>query len=205
MKDKTRLNRPVNVASKIIGKTQKSFQEIHRNFVKRKASKFLIADTHPLKSSFIVLKSDCRLRTRAHRRNLLRFSFVSIAIDILNCDGIPDVFRTNKCREGEEMSVRGVWACRIVYRNIFVWSVVIFMSVAVRICCDCCDLSLLYFVPGLYEMINSVWLTLNLVFFKCLYYVRCCWRGISMRCKTLWTIKVFYLILSYLIYIHTYI
>ena len=51
VKDKTRLNRVVNVASKIIGKKQKSLQEIHRNFVKRKASKILIDDTHPLNSS----------------------------------------------------------------------------------------------------------------------------------------------------------
>ena len=108
VKDKTRLNRVVNVASKIIGKKQKSLKEIHRNFVKRKASKILNDETHPLNSSFVVLKSGRRLRTRAHRRNLLRFSFVSIAIDILNSDGIPHVVRTNKCHEGEEMSVCGV-------------------------------------------------------------------------------------------------
>ena len=57
VKDKTRLNRVVNVLSKIVGKKQKSLQEIHTNFVKRKASKILIDDTEPLNSSFIVLKS----------------------------------------------------------------------------------------------------------------------------------------------------
>ena len=36
-----------------------------------------------------------------------------------------------------------------------------------RICCDCCDLGLLYFVPGLYEnYCFSVCLNLTLVLFE---------------------------------------
>ena len=88
VKDRARLNRVVNTASKIIGRKQKSIVEIHRDFTKRKARKVLTDDTHPLHSYFVVLRSGRRLRTSKHNRNLLKFSFVPSAISIINCDGI---------------------------------------------------------------------------------------------------------------------
>ena len=88
VKDRAKINRVVREASKIIGKTQKPLSEIHRNFVKKKAKKVFKDRTHPLHSAFEVLRSGRRLRAPMFKRNLMRFSFVSHAINILNCDGI---------------------------------------------------------------------------------------------------------------------
>ena len=89
VKDKAKLNRVVREASKIIGKPQKPLSEIHKNFVKKKAKKILKDRTHPLNSAFEILRSGRRLRAPMFKRNLMKFSFVSHAINILNCDGIP--------------------------------------------------------------------------------------------------------------------
>ena len=88
VKDRTKLDRVVNLASKIIGEKQKSLTEIHREYTKKKAKKIMIDNTHPLNFRFTVLKSGRRLRTSKPNRNLLRFSFISSAISILNCDGL---------------------------------------------------------------------------------------------------------------------
>ena len=89
VKDKAKLNRVVREASKIKGKPQKPLSEIHKNFVKKKAKKILKDRTHPLNSAFEILRSGRRLRAPMFKRNLMKFSFVSHAINILNCDGIP--------------------------------------------------------------------------------------------------------------------
>ena len=88
VKDKSKLNRVVREATKITGKHQRSLPEIHNKFVKKQAKKIMLDSTHPLHSAFVILRSGRRLRPPKFRRNLLKFSFVSCAVTILNCDGI---------------------------------------------------------------------------------------------------------------------
>ena len=84
MKDKTKLNRIVKIASKIIGSQQRSLSDIHRQFAINKANKIQTDKTHPLTDSFLPLPSRRRLRVPLARRNLYKRSFVPTAVKILN-------------------------------------------------------------------------------------------------------------------------
>ena len=88
VKDKSKLNHVVREATKITGKPQRSLSDIHKKFVRKKAKKIMLDDTHPLHSAFVILRSGRRLRPPKYRRNLVKFSFVSCAVNILNCEGI---------------------------------------------------------------------------------------------------------------------
>ena len=86
VKDKARLNRIVNIASKVIGINQPSLSNIYHDFIKRKAHKILADDSHPMYNVFELLPSGVRYRSRVCKRNLHRFSFTPSAIRILNYD-----------------------------------------------------------------------------------------------------------------------
>ena len=73
VKEKARLNRVVNLASKVIGRKQKSLPDIYHQFVIKKAKKILLDNTHPMHDSFQFLRSGRRLRVPSWRRNLYRY------------------------------------------------------------------------------------------------------------------------------------
>ena len=84
VKDRNRLNRIVNLASKVIGKTQKPIIEIYKDFVKTKAKKIMSDNSHPMCRLFQLLPSGRRFRTPDWKRNLYGHSYLPRAIRILN-------------------------------------------------------------------------------------------------------------------------
>ena len=84
VKERTKLNRIVNLASKIIGKQQETLSDIFNKFSRRKAIKIVNDSSHPLNSNFTLLRSGRRYKVPLAKRNLHKFSFVPSAINILN-------------------------------------------------------------------------------------------------------------------------
>ena len=84
VKERTKLNRIVNLASKIIGKQQEKLSDIFYKFSRRKAIKIVNDSSHPLNSNFTLLRSGRRYKVPLAKRNLHKFSFVPSAINILN-------------------------------------------------------------------------------------------------------------------------
>ena len=84
VRETARLNRVVNLASKLIGRKQKPLSQIYYQYAKKKAQKILSDRTHPLNESFQFLHSGRRLRVPSYNRHLYKLSFVPSAIKILN-------------------------------------------------------------------------------------------------------------------------
>ena len=87
-KDKNKLNRIVNLASKLTGKKQEALYEIYNDFVLRKSKKIISDSAHPLFSDFQMMPSGRRFRVPAWKRQIFKRSFVPTAINILNTANI---------------------------------------------------------------------------------------------------------------------
>lgn len=82
-KCKTKLNRVVSIASKIVGKPQKQLTNLYTDRLKRKARRIVADATHPLCNQFELLKSGKRYRVPL-AKGIFRKSFIPNAINILN-------------------------------------------------------------------------------------------------------------------------
>ena len=83
-KEKVRLNRVVNLASKVIGKKQQPLFKINDDFVCRKAKKIVSDASHPLFSCFESMPSGRRYRVPSWKRQIYKRSFIPSAIQVLN-------------------------------------------------------------------------------------------------------------------------
>ena len=70
VKGKTKLQRIVNLASKIIGKRQKQLSCIYEIIIRKKAIKIAHDPSHPLFREFDLLPSGGRYRVPRHSRNI---------------------------------------------------------------------------------------------------------------------------------------
>ena len=86
MVQKNKLNRIVNLASKIIGKQQTAVHVLYQKALKRKGKSIVECEGHPLASEFTLLPSQRRYRTPVSKK-LFRKSFVPSAISVLNSNG----------------------------------------------------------------------------------------------------------------------
>ena len=88
VKQKNRLNKIVNVATKLINLKLKSLNDLyHKPLVK--TSRSIINDpTHPLHSCFEIMPSGKRYRTPAFKRQLYNKSFIPSAVRFLNSQKI---------------------------------------------------------------------------------------------------------------------
>ena len=84
VRDKSRLNKVVNVAGKVVGRKQKQPSELYNVIMKKKADRIVYDQSHPLNGSFELLPSGRRLRAARAKRNLYRNSFIPSAIRIFN-------------------------------------------------------------------------------------------------------------------------
>ena len=84
VKDKARLNRIVNIASKVVGQKQKGLNDLYQTVAQKKSKSIIKDSTHPLHNHFEILPSGRRFRAPAFRRQLYNRSFIPSAIRILN-------------------------------------------------------------------------------------------------------------------------
>ena len=83
-KNKVKLARIVNTASKLIGNNQKQLSSIYKDALKRKSTQMFYDPAHPLNQAFQKPPSDRRLKVPLAKKNLFKKSFVPSAILILN-------------------------------------------------------------------------------------------------------------------------
>lgn len=83
-KGRCKLQRIVNLASKIIGKTQKQLSCIYKDVLRKKAVKIANDPSHPLCSEFELLPSGRRYKVPKANRNIYKNSFIPNAIKVLN-------------------------------------------------------------------------------------------------------------------------
>ena len=83
-KNKVKLARVVNTASKLIGNNQKQLSSIYKDALKRKSTQILYDPAHPLNQAFQKLPSGRRLKVPLAKQNIFKKSFVPSAILILN-------------------------------------------------------------------------------------------------------------------------
>ena len=84
VKNKTKLARVVNQASKIVGTKQPQLCDIHQKALSRKATQILHDKTHPLNHCFRYLRSGRRLEVPFARKNIYKKSFIPSAVSVLN-------------------------------------------------------------------------------------------------------------------------
>ena len=84
VKDKNALERIIRIASKIIGESQQSLQSFADKQILRKALTILASTNHILRQEFILLPSGKRFRTPVCKTNRHKFSFVPVAVRLLN-------------------------------------------------------------------------------------------------------------------------
>ena len=84
VKNRAKLARIVNLASKVIGSKQRQLPELYYQAVKRKAVKIVSDNTHPLHESYEPLPSGRRFRVPLAKKNQYRLSFIPTSIRILN-------------------------------------------------------------------------------------------------------------------------
>ena len=83
VKDKARLNRIVNIASKVVGQKQKGLHELYQTVIQKKSRNVIKDSTHPLHCHYEIMPSGRRFRAPAFRRQLYNRSFIPSAIRIL--------------------------------------------------------------------------------------------------------------------------
>ena len=90
VKQKNRLNKIVNIATKLINLKQKSLNDLyHQAISKKKRSRSIINDpTHPLHSCYEIMPSGKRYRAPAFKRQLYNKSFIPSAVRFLNSQKI---------------------------------------------------------------------------------------------------------------------
>ena len=74
MRERTKLNRVVKMASKLIGRKQNSLSQIYNQYVKKKAQTIISDETHPLNEFLQLLPSGRRFRSPLWKRNLFGFT-----------------------------------------------------------------------------------------------------------------------------------
>ena len=79
-KNKVKLARVVNTASKLIGNNQKQLSSIYKDALKRKSTQILYDPAHPLNQAFQKLPSGRHLKVPLAKKNLFKKSFVPTAI-----------------------------------------------------------------------------------------------------------------------------
>ena len=84
VKQKTKLNRTVNIASKLIGREQKQLSTLYNSAVKRKASQIFNDSVHPLNCELQKLPSGRRIKVPLARKNVFKKSFIPSAVAVLN-------------------------------------------------------------------------------------------------------------------------
>ena len=85
VKQKNRLNKIVNIATKLIYLKQKSLNDLYQQAISKKKSRSFINDpTHPLHSCYEIMPSGKRYRTPAFKRQLYNKSFIPSAVRFLN-------------------------------------------------------------------------------------------------------------------------
>ena len=85
MKNRAKLARIVNIATKLIGREQNQLSHVYNVALKRKAIKIFHDDTHPLNAAFhIILPSGRHLTVPLARKNLWKKSLIPSAILMLN-------------------------------------------------------------------------------------------------------------------------
>ena len=84
VKNKAKLTRAVNLASKITGNKQRQLSDLYRFSIKRNVGKILYDDNHPLHQQFETLPSGRRLRMPLVKTNRYKFSFVPSAVRVMN-------------------------------------------------------------------------------------------------------------------------
>ena len=84
VKGKSKLNRAVNTASKVVGRAQLSLADLHQAALKRKANQIVGDCTHPLHCCFEKLPSGRRYRVPRARKNKFKLSFLPSAVTALN-------------------------------------------------------------------------------------------------------------------------
>ena len=84
VKNKNSLNRIVNVCSKICGRQQRGLDMFCRQQISRKVRCILSTPDHVFASEFDLLPSGRRYRAPSSRTNRYKFSFIPVAIRLLN-------------------------------------------------------------------------------------------------------------------------
>lgn len=84
VQNKTRLNRAVVEASRVIGQQQMSLTDIYTKQVLNKARSILSLPDHPLRMEFNLLPSGRRYQLPRARTNRFKFSFVPTALKLFN-------------------------------------------------------------------------------------------------------------------------
>ena len=86
LKCRGKLQRIVNLASKIIGKKQKQLNSIYNEVIRKKSVKIINDPSHPLHREFDLLCSGVRYRTPKfnRNRNIFKNSFIPNAIKAMN-------------------------------------------------------------------------------------------------------------------------
>lgn len=84
VQNKTRLNRAVVEASRVIGQKQMSLTDIYTKQVLNKARSILSLPDHPLRMEFNLLPSGRRYQLPRTRTNRFKFSFVPTALKLFN-------------------------------------------------------------------------------------------------------------------------
>ena len=83
-KDKNKLQRVVNISSKITGLKQTSVTALYEKQVLRKANKIINDSTHILYNEYVLLPSSRRFRTITFKTNRKRDSFIPMSVRLLN-------------------------------------------------------------------------------------------------------------------------
>ena len=79
-----KLTRIVSMASKIIGKPQKSLSLLYKERLRKKALSITADCSHPRSSQFVLLNSGRRYRVPLATKNIYKKSFVPRAVNVLN-------------------------------------------------------------------------------------------------------------------------
>ena len=88
VKQKNRLNKIVNIATKLINLKQKSLNDLYQQAISKKSRSIINDPTHPLHSCFEIMPSGKRYRTPAFKRQLYNKSFIPSAVRFLNSQKI---------------------------------------------------------------------------------------------------------------------
>ena len=84
VKQNNRLNKIVNIATKLINLKQKSLNDLYQQAISKKSRSVINDPIHPLHSCYEIMPSGKRYRTPAFKRQLYNKSFIPSAVRFLN-------------------------------------------------------------------------------------------------------------------------
>ena len=85
---KNRLNKIVNIATKLINLKQNSLNDLYQQAISKKSRSIINDPSHPLHSCYEIMPSGKRYRTPAFKRQLYNKSFIPSAVRFLNSQKI---------------------------------------------------------------------------------------------------------------------